>query len=198
MLNICPSVFSGSHICKSFTYARVSRESDHFSSASRYRSFCSTAGPLFLDRRIPLLAPFVPMFRHLRSYTSFVLARMFPHEGGFHDREHSLKAFDAHTDNVTRAIPPHLLLVYDVAQGWGPLCQFLNVPVPDVPFPRVNDTAEFHSRVFWIRRSIDVVVVGVCLFVALQVSLASSFFPGAFLHEAAVVLAVSSLLMFFI
>ena len=29
-----------------------------------------------------------------------------------------------------------------VKQGWGPLCEFLDVPIPDCPFPRVNDTEE--------------------------------------------------------
>jgi hypothetical protein len=35
--------------------------------------------------------------------------------------------------------------VFDVAQGWEPLCRFLGVTVPDVPFPRVN-TREEHQR----------------------------------------------------
>jgi hypothetical protein len=31
------------------------------------------------------------------------------------------------------------LLVFDVAVGWSPLCEFLDVPVPAEPFPRIND-----------------------------------------------------------
>jgi hypothetical protein len=27
----------------------------------------------------------------------------------------------------------------DLGEGWGPLCKFLGVPVPDEPFPRTND-----------------------------------------------------------
>lgn len=30
----------------------------------------------------------------------------------------------------------------DLKDGWKPLADFLGVPVPDVPFPRVNDAAE--------------------------------------------------------
>ena len=39
------------------------------------------------------------------------------------------------------------LLVYQVSAGWGPLCSFLGVPVPqDQPFPHPNDAAEFQAR----------------------------------------------------
>ena len=31
------------------------------------------------------------------------------------------------------------LLVFDVREGWEPLCKFLELPVPDTPFPNVND-----------------------------------------------------------
>lgn len=48
--------------------------------------------------------------------------------------------FDAYTETVKATVPADRLLVFDVRQGWGPLCQFLGVPVPDEPFPRVNDS----------------------------------------------------------
>lgn len=61
------------------------------------------------------------------------------------DRAGLLRAFAAHLDTVRALIPPDRLLVFDVRQGWGPLCAFLGVPVPDEPFPRSNDRAEFWS-----------------------------------------------------
>ena len=39
-------------------------------------------------------------------------------------------------------VPPKQLLVFDVKEGWAPLCEFLQVPVPDVPFPNINDANE--------------------------------------------------------
>jgi hypothetical protein len=36
--------------------------------------------------------------------------------------------------------------VYEVKQGWEPLCRFLRLPLPDEPFPHVNATDEFRSR----------------------------------------------------
>jgi len=63
-----------------------------------------------------------------------------------HDSERALKVFQAHVEEVTATIPPHRLLVFDVRQGWAPLCEFLGVDVPAEPFPRVNDSAEFMQQ----------------------------------------------------
>lgn len=53
------------------------------------------------------------------------------------------KAFAAHVEAVKAAIPPKQLLVFEAKDGWVPLCNFLDVPVPDDPYPRTNDRAEF-------------------------------------------------------
>ena len=45
------------------------------------------------------------------------------------------------------------LLVFNVKEGWKPLCKFLGVNVPpDIPFPNVNDTKEFHRRLATARK----------------------------------------------
>ena len=46
-------------------------------------------------------------------------------------------------DEVRAAIAPDRLLVFDVAEGWEPLCGFLGVPVPDTPFPHHHLRADF-------------------------------------------------------
>jgi hypothetical protein len=51
-----------------------------------------------------------------------------------------------HNDEVCRSIVPERLLVYDVRDGWGPLCGFLGVDVPNTPFPHTNTIEEFQSR----------------------------------------------------
>ena len=58
-----------------------------------------------------------------------------------------IEAFSAHNDAVRNAVPADRLLVYQVRDGWEPLCAFLGVPVPPDPFPRTNDRAEFWDRV---------------------------------------------------
>ena len=34
-------------------------------------------------------------------------------------------------------VPADRLLVWDVREGWEPLCQFMDLPIPDEPFPRL-------------------------------------------------------------
>jgi Sulfotransferase domain len=59
-----------------------------------------------------------------------------------HDRDFMIATFKRHNAEVERSIPKDRLLVYDVSQGWEPLCKFLNVPVPETPFPRTNTREE--------------------------------------------------------
>jgi hypothetical protein len=58
-----------------------------------------------------------------------------------------IEGMHRHEDQVKRTVPPERLLVWSVTEGWEPLCEFLEVPVPDIPFPRVNDSREFIDRV---------------------------------------------------
>jgi hypothetical protein len=43
---------------------------------------------------------------------------------------------------VPEVCPKDKLLIFDVKQGWEPLCKFLGKPIPDVPFPNLNDTKQ--------------------------------------------------------
>lgn len=71
--------------------------------------------------------------------------RDFP--GRLNDRAFMTDYFRRHTEAVKAAIAPERLLVYEVREGWGPLCAFLGVSVPDEPFFAQNDRAEFIARV---------------------------------------------------
>jgi len=64
---------------------------------------------------------------------------------GFQDRAHCIDVYRRHNEEVERTLGSRVL-TYDVAEGWGPLCAFLGVPVPDEPFPRTNSTEEFQAR----------------------------------------------------
>ena len=52
----------------------------------------------------------------------------------------AVQFYKDHVEEVKRHVPADKLLVFEVKEGWEPLCRFLDVPVPDCPFPRVNDT----------------------------------------------------------
>jgi hypothetical protein len=61
--------------------------------------------------------------------------------GRFDDREYAMSVFNDHVADVKRRVPADKLLVYEVKDGWGPLCSFLGVAAPNRPFPHVNDRA---------------------------------------------------------
>lgn len=72
--------------------------------------------------------------------------RRFLHEG-LPDEPEAVDAFERHTANVRRTLPPERLLVFDVREGWDPLCAFLGVDVPrGRPFPRLNDAGALQER----------------------------------------------------
>eukprot|EP00092_Neocalanus_flemingeri_P009387 GFUD01010101.1.p1 GENE.GFUD01010101.1~~GFUD01010101.1.p1 ORF type:complete len:282 (+),score=55.81 GFUD01010101.1:104-949(+) len=56
--------------------------------------------------------------------------------------ETAVKFFNDWKAEVIREVPADRLLVFEVKQGWAPLCKFLGVPQPDGPYPNVNDTKE--------------------------------------------------------
>ena len=64
----------------------------------------------------------------------------------FSDREASKKVFTDWNEEVKRTVPKERLLVFQAKEGWEPLCEFLGVPVPDEPFPRVNTRDDFLGR----------------------------------------------------
>ena len=68
-------------------------------------------------------------------------------DGNFEDRRHAIEVFERHNDEVRRRVPPERLLVYEVKEGWGPLCEFFGVEEPNEPFPHLNDAAEMRRRI---------------------------------------------------
>ena len=60
-------------------------------------------------------------------------------KGRFTDKDFALRVYQIHVEEVKRVVPSEKLLVFDVREGWEPLCEFLGVPVPDKPFPHLND-----------------------------------------------------------
>ena len=52
------------------------------------------------------------------------------------------KRYRMHNHRVKSLVPPEKLLVYNVKQGWKPLCDFLGCEVPTVAFPHENVKGE--------------------------------------------------------
>jgi hypothetical protein len=68
-------------------------------------------------------------------------------QGCFENRDAALRAFAQHNASVRRELSSERLLVYEIAAGWQPLCNFLGVAIPDEEFPHLNDRDEFWGRV---------------------------------------------------
>lgn len=81
--------------------------------------------------------PFDQLFRK-------VIGRLFDYR--MRDHEHVIGVYNRHNAEVRRRIAPERLLSYDVAQGWEPLCRFLEVAIPATPMPKTNTSEEFRKN----------------------------------------------------
>jgi hypothetical protein len=52
-----------------------------------------------------------------------------------------------HYDTVRRLAEKERLLEFQLKDGWEPLCKFLGKPVPECPFPRINDAAAIEEKI---------------------------------------------------
>lgn len=86
-------------------------------------------------------ARFIP---RARAMTGLMDALLVPVFGGIPPQKgRAISAFERHNAAVEAYIPPEKLLVYEVKDGWDPLCGFLGKPIPDVPFPYENQGDAF-------------------------------------------------------
>ena len=104
-----------------------------------WASFDKTIGKL-LERYPELDLP--PPVREILDMNSKFIGQATFH-GKFRVKESAIAAFEERTAKVRETIAPDKLLVFDVADGWEPLCEFLGVSVPDIPFPHHNLRSDF-------------------------------------------------------
>jgi hypothetical protein len=64
--------------------------------------------------------------------------------GGRLDLDHCIAAYTANVALARATVPPGRLLVHAIGDGWDPVCAFLGVPVPAVPYPSSNTAADFN------------------------------------------------------
>ncbi len=56
-------------------------------------------------------------------------------------------AYHRYHEKVRDTIPASRLIEFETGAGWKPLCEALDLPVPDAPFPHLNSTADFNARI---------------------------------------------------
>ena len=101
--------------------------------------------PAWLQRCIP----------QLDRANRMIVAKVWQGEfgGRFEDRDHALSVYREHVAAVRERADPERLLVFEVKDGWSPLCAFLGVPEPETPFPHLNDARQIR-RVIAIARAL--------------------------------------------
>ncbi|KAJ7610979.1 P-loop containing nucleoside triphosphate hydrolase protein [Roridomyces roridus] len=62
--------------------------------------------------------------------------------------------YRAHYAEIRRVTPKERLLEYELGSGWEPLCKFLGKPVPDVPFPRINEASAYREKMAVLGRKV--------------------------------------------
>jgi hypothetical protein len=62
------------------------------------------------------------------------------------DTEEMAAGMERWNQEVIDTVPSDRLLVWDPKDGWEPLCDFLEMDVPDAPLPNVNDTENFQKN----------------------------------------------------
>ena len=102
------------------------------------------APPAWARRFIP------PIRKNSEMVNGTIWDRLF--DGRQFEEAHAKAVFEEHNAAVQAETPAERVLVFEVKQGWEPLCGFLGKPGPDEPFPHVNDTEEFQKMIRMIKR----------------------------------------------
>jgi len=106
-----------------------------------WRSFSTTISKFFTN------APGMDLPPHIqdvfRTMSGWFLKETFEDHS---DRDCAIAAYRRNNAAVREQVPADRLLVFRVTDGWDPLCNFLDVPVPDMPFPRSNPRDEFWAH----------------------------------------------------
>lgn len=107
-----------------------------------WHSFDATVGEVIRRAYRPTDKPWVAALR--RFVIEVVEQRTFGRPLAELGKDDVIAVYRAHNRAVVAGVPRDRLLVHEVAEGWAPLCDFLDVDVPNMPFPAVNDRDVFH------------------------------------------------------
>lgn len=107
--------------------------------------------------KLMIKLPFSPVLRKQIAVLKFN-GKLIDREFGsdYKNKESVIAHYRQHNEEVMKTVPPERLLVYNVRDGWEPLCKFLNVPVPTQPFPKTNSREEFIGRIKNIKKQIEI------------------------------------------
>ena len=106
----------------------------HRESRGWYKSIHNTIYRLLKSKKSDMPSNQVSMAQRIVMDNTF--------DGRLGEEDYAIEVFEKHNALVKATVPAERLLVFDVREGWQPLCDFLGVPVPDEAFPKTNSTEE--------------------------------------------------------
>ena len=141
-----PAAFWYEEILEAFPDAKVIlsvRDNDEVWVQSWVRGLRMTRGLGFFTELASFLLS--AKFRKFREISDIVDVAVY---GSVNPTATSLfkKKYNAHNERVQAVIPAGKLLVYNVKQGWDPLCEFLGDDVPSLEFPHENVGGSLASK----------------------------------------------------
>lgn len=95
----------------------------------------------------PVWATYIEMMKEMWRRTELL-------DGEATTLEFMASAMERFNADVRATVPADRLLEWSPADGWEPLCAFLDRPVPDEPLPHINDSAQFVDQI--VRFSLQV------------------------------------------
>jgi hypothetical protein len=133
-----------------------------------YQSMYETAYTMMELYTPAWVKKYVPQYKRFAELIDMMIWNGLFH-GRFADRAHAIQVFNAHIEQVKQNVPAEKLLIFNVKEGWGPLCNFLGIPVPeDIPFPHINDHETVKKQINRARRMYQVfpfAVIGIILLI---------------------------------
>ena len=107
--------------------------------------------PKTFMEKLGIIGKFLTSRRFRQLSKAFRLVEKYVWKGFYNNqfdhKEKAMRLYQAHKDEVKNTVPADKLLVFRPEEGWGPLCEFLGVPVPDQPYPKKNQRKEFHEQI---------------------------------------------------
>jgi hypothetical protein len=144
-----------------------------------YTSFHDSVIVATFNRASNAIRGLDPGMRTVRDMNRYWMRLYFHATTRAEAEQNARTVYKEHYERIRRVCPKENLLDFKLSQGWQPLCAFLGKEVPDVPFPRVNDRAEFKEKMhillmlvmiravkrwLWLLGSVAAVVVGMIWF----------------------------------
>lgn len=109
----------------------------------------------------PIIMLLVPRARHIMTMIQrLIWGEVF--DGRFEEKQHAIDVYNKNVADVIANVPKDRLLVHSSKEGWQPLCEFLDKPIPDQPYPHSNEGKMF-KRVILVLKMLNILPWAVLL-----------------------------------